>query len=170
MSKGIQRLLSVLFITLALTVAAFAQNSTLRGTVLDERGDAIPNADITLASKDGKERKAKSSFTGEFSIPNVPPGTYTLTSSYQGFQTQIINDLKAPYNGSVSVRMAIAAVEVVTDVAANNTTVTTEPDQNMNATVLGEEFVKTLPDDEDELRDYLNALAGGGANGRARRS
>ncbi|MCG3163847.1 MAG: hypothetical protein JMDDDDMK_05299 [Acidobacteria bacterium] len=167
MSKGIQRLLSVLFITLALTVAAFAQNSTLRGTVLDERGDAIPNADITLASKDGKERKAKSSFTGEFSIPNVPPGTYTLTSSYQGFQTQIINDLKAPYNGSVSVRMAIAAVEVVTDVAANNTTVTTEPDQNMNATVLGEEFVKTLPDDEDELRDYLNALAGGGANGES---
>ena len=37
-----QRLLSVFFIALALSSAAFAQNSTLRGSVVDERGDADP--------------------------------------------------------------------------------------------------------------------------------
>lgn len=166
MSGRIRRFLSVFFITLALAGVALAQNSTLRGQVLDERGDAIPNASIILTSPDGKERKAKSGMTGDFSIPNVPPGTYTLTSSYKGFQTQTINELKTPHSGVLSVRMAIAAVEAITDVSANNMAVSTEPDQNMNATILGEEFIKTLPDTEEELREYLNALAGGGANGQ----
>jgi carboxypeptidase family protein len=150
---------------MALAVAALAQNSTLRGKVVDERGDAIPGAEIKMVGKDGKERTAKSDALGDFSIPRVPPGSYTLSSSYKGFQTYTISDLQAPYSGVLSVQMAIAAVEVVTDVSANNSTVSTDPDQNMNATVLGEEFIKTLPDNEDELREYLNALAGGGANG-----
>src|SRR5262249_35245359 len=139
--------------------------STLRGIILDERGDAIPNASVTLTGKDGKERKAKSGFNGEFSIPNVPPGTYTLTSSYQGFQTQTVNDVKTPYSGALSVKMAIAAVEVITDVSANNAAVSTEPDQNMNAIALGDKEIENLPDNEDDLRDFLNAMAGGGVNG-----
>ncbi|HEX5081286.1 MAG TPA: carboxypeptidase regulatory-like domain-containing protein [Blastocatellia bacterium] len=160
-----RRLLSALFIALALTGAALAQNSTLRGKVLDERGDAIPEAEITLSGKDGKERRGKSDILGDFSIPNVPPGIYTLTSSYKGFQTQTITDLKAPYSGVLQVRMAIAAVEVVTDVSANNSAVSTEPDQNMNAITLSEQEIANLPDNEDDLRDFLNAMAGGGVNG-----
>ncbi|MGH9768441.1 MAG: carboxypeptidase regulatory-like domain-containing protein, partial [Blastocatellia bacterium] len=166
MNRTIHRVLSALFITLALTSAALAQNSTLRGQVLDERGDAIPNADITLTGKDGKERKAKSGVTGDFSIQNVPSGAYTLTSSYQGFQTRTINELKTPYSGVLSVKMAIAAVEVITDVSANNTAVSTEPDQNMNAITLTEKEIENLPDNEDDLRDFINALAGGGVNGQ----
>jgi hypothetical protein len=167
MIKQIVRASFVILFAPFLTTALYAQNSTLRGQVVDELNAVIPNAEITLIGKDGKERKTKSSFTGEFSIPNVPPGTYTLTTAYPGFQTAVVNDLKIPQGSSpLTVQMAIAAVEVITDVSANNTAVSTEPDQNMNATVLGEDFIKTLPDDEDELRDYLNALAGGGANGQ----
>src|SRR5262245_61468589 len=160
------RLLSVFFIALALIPAALAQNSTLRGRVLDERGDAIPDAEVTLTGADGKERKTKSGALGDFSISNVPPGTYTLTSSYKGFQTQTITDLKAPYSGVLSIKMAIAAVEVITDVSPNNSAVSAEPDQNMNAIALTEQEIANLPDNEDDLRDFLNALAGGGVNGQ----
>lgn len=159
-------LCSALLMTLFLTAGALAQNQTFRGSVLDERGDAIPNAEVTLTAADGKERKVKSSFTGEFTIPNVPPGTYTLTALYEGFQPQTLTNFKFPTaTGPVTVKLAIAAVEIVTDVSVNNQAVSTEPDQNMNATVLGEEFIKNLPDNEDDLRDVLNALAGPTANG-----
>jgi hypothetical protein len=153
-----------LFAVFFFTAGVFAQNQTFRGSVLDERGDAIPNADVTLTSKDGKERKVKSGFNGEFTIPNVPAGTYSLTAIYEGFQTQTLNDIKFP-SGPVTIKLAIAAVEIVTDVSINNQAVSVEPDQNMNATVLGEEFIKNLPDNEDDLRDVLNALAGPTANG-----
>ncbi|MGH9755400.1 MAG: carboxypeptidase regulatory-like domain-containing protein [Blastocatellia bacterium] len=165
-SREARRLLSVFFIALALASVALAQNSTLRGRVLDERGDAIPDAEITLIGQDGKERKTKSGAAGDFSIPNVPPGVYTLTSSYKGFQTQTIADLKAPYSDVLSVKMPIAAVEVITDVSPNNSAVSTEPDQNMNAIALTEQEIANLPDNEDDLRDYLNALAGGGVAGQ----
>ena len=164
--KPLSAIITALILVATLALVGYAQNSTLRGVVLDERGDAIPNADIILTDKDGKERKARSTFTGEFSIPNVPPGIYTLTSAYQGFQTQVINELKIPTTGGLlKVQMAIAAVEVITDVSVNNQAVTVEPDANMNATVLGEEFIKNLPDNEDDLRDMLNALAGPTASG-----
>src|SRR5262245_16306527 len=166
MNRAIERFLLAVFITLASAAVAFAQNSTLRGQVLDERGDAIPNASVILIGKDGKERKTKSGVTGDFTIQNVPAGNYTLTASYQGFQTQTINELKTPYSGVLSVKLAIAAVEVITDVSANNTAVSTDPDQNMNAITLSDQEIANLPDNEDDLRDFLNALAGGGVNGQ----
>ena len=164
-SGRIQRLLSVFFVALVGAAVALAQNSTLRGRILDERGDAIPDAEVTLIGQDGKDRKTKSGAMGDFSISNVPPGTYTLNSSYKGFQTHTVTDLKAPYSGVLSVKMAIAAVEVITDVSSNNTAVSAEPDQNMNAISLSDKEIENLPDNEDDLRDYLNAMAGGGVNG-----
>src|SRR5262249_16301345 len=159
-------ILLAFFIALAGAPVALAQNSTLRGRGLDERGDAIPGAGVTLIGQDGKEPKAKRGALGDFSISNVSPGTYTLSSSYKGFQTQTITDLKAPYSGVLAVKMPIAAVEVITDVSANNSAVSTEPDQNMNAITLTEQEIQNLPDNEDDLRDFLNALAGGGVTGQ----
>ncbi len=161
MKERILRSLSVFLAIIFLTSIAAAQNVTVRGQIVDEFSAVIPNAEITLVNKDGKPRAVKSNFNGEFSIPNVAPGIYTLTSTFQGFQPFVENDLKVPVaGGSLTITMNVASVNVVTDVAADNTAVSTEPDQNMNAVVLGEDFVKNLPDNEDDLRDFLNALAG----------
>src|SRR5262245_20502960 len=159
-------ILLAFFIALAGAPVALAQNSTMRGRILDERGDAIPDAEVTLIGQDGKERKTKSGPLGDFSISNVSPGTYSLSSSYKGFQTQTITDLKAPYSGVLTVKLPIAAVEVITDVSPNNSAVSAEPDQNMSAITLSEQEIQNLTDNEDDLRDFLNALAGGGVTGQ----
>ena len=52
-------ILLAFFTALVGATVALAQNSTLRGRILDERGDAIPGADVTLIGQDGKERKTK---------------------------------------------------------------------------------------------------------------
>ncbi|MDX2029938.1 MAG: carboxypeptidase regulatory-like domain-containing protein [Blastocatellia bacterium] len=169
MNRRITEIISVLFCLCLMAAAGMAQNVTFRGQVVDERGDTIPNAEVTLIGKDGKERKGKSTFTGEVTIANVPPGAYKLTASYAGFQTQVIEEVKVPTGAPLVINLAIAAVEVITDVSVNNQAVSVEPDQNMNATVLGDEFIKSLPDNEDDLRDYLNALVGptaAGGNGQ----
>ncbi len=165
MKNRIKQNLIALFVALlaatAMASSGLAQNSTVRGTVVDELGAVIPNADVVLTGKDGRERKIKSGVTGEFSIPNVPPGIYTLTSSYEGFQPYFNNELKVPQEQpTLTLTMLVAAVNIVTDVSANTVGVSTNPDENMNATVLSEEFIKNLPDNEDDLREYLNMLAG----------
>ncbi|MBO0723900.1 MAG: carboxypeptidase regulatory-like domain-containing protein, partial [Blastocatellia bacterium] len=137
---------------------ASAQNSGLHGQVVDELGAAIPNAEVNLVGSDGKQRTTKSNANGEFAFPNVPPGVYTLTSAYKGFQTHVQEGVKVP-TALLKVVMTVATVNEAVETKADEG-VSVEPDQNMTATVLGEEFIQNLPDNEDDLRDYLQALAG----------
>ena len=74
--------------TLAVAVAAPAQtaNGSLRGTVRDEQGGALPGVTVTARSPEAlTPGVAVTDPTGEFRITNLPPGTYTLTAELTGF-------------------------------------------------------------------------------------
>ncbi|HKX27334.1 MAG TPA: TonB-dependent receptor [Blastocatellia bacterium] len=148
------------------TPVALAQNTILRGQVTDEDGAVIQNAEVTLIAGDGKQRSTKSNANGEFSFPNVPAGTYTISSTFKGFQRHVETEVRIPLTtSSLKLIMTVAAVNEVIETTAEKSGVSVEPDQNMTATVLGEDFIKNLPDNEDDLRDFLQALAGPAAGG-----
>lgn len=64
---------------------AMAQTGTLSGTVTDaETGETIPGANILITQLD---RGVASDMDGDYEIPNVPVGTYTLNVSFVGYQT-----------------------------------------------------------------------------------
>lgn len=162
--RGAILLLTGLLLVQLLTQSGAAQTVVLRGQVVDEFGAVIPNAEIRLTGKDGRERKTRSNYNGEFSLSGLPAGTYTVASTYEGFAPYLNTTLQLPLQEPLlTITMTVAAVNVVQEVAANTSTVSTEPDQNMSATVLGEEFIQNLPDNEDDLRDFLNALGGSAA-------
>jgi outer membrane receptor for ferrienterochelin and colicin len=157
------RFLSVILVIIVLASITPAQNTTVRGQVIDELGAAIPNAEIKLISTDLKERTVKSNANGEFAITNVPPGAYTLTGAFIGFQTHILEGVKVP-GSQLKIVMTVASVNEAVETKAEDG-ISVEPDQNMTATVLGEDFIRNLPDNEDDLRDFLQALAGPAAGG-----
>jgi Carboxypeptidase regulatory-like domain len=142
---------------------SLTQNAILKGQVVDELGDAIPNAEIKLIGRDLKERTARSNANGDFSIMNVPPGTYTLTSAFVGFQMNIRENVKVP-GAQLKIVMAVASVSEAVETKAEEG-ISVEPDQNMSATVLGEDFIKDLPDNEEDLLDFLQTMAGPAAGG-----
>ena len=149
------------------SIIALAQAPSLRGQVVDELGAVIPGAAVTLTPRDGgKAREVKSGATGDFLISNIPEGAYTLSVESAGFGKYVKSDLQIPQASPLKITLAVAAVTAITDVAAESKTVSVEPDQNLTATVLDEEFIKNnLPDNEDDLRAYLQALAGPAAGG-----
>ncbi|AXG68871.1 TonB-dependent receptor SusC [Kordia sp. SMS9] len=55
------------------------------GKVTDEKGTPIPGANVII---DGTTYGAQTDFDGNYRITNVPPGSYNLTVSYQGFENQ----------------------------------------------------------------------------------
>src|SRR5579871_2882680 len=62
------------------TAAAFAQGAggTITGTVSDTTGAVIPNANIQVTnSATGVPYKIGSSTTGNYTLANLPAGTYT---------------------------------------------------------------------------------------------
>ncbi|MBI1762614.1 MAG: carboxypeptidase regulatory-like domain-containing protein, partial [Acidobacteria bacterium] len=145
----------------------YAQNTAaLRGHVVDDTGAVIPGAQITLTAADGKRRNVTANAAGEFVIANVAPGAYQLTATFKGFQPYIADKLQlTATNAPLKITLAVAAVQIETTVNAEQPGVSVEPDNNLNATVLDEQFVQTLPDNEDDMLAFLQGLAGPAAGG-----
>jgi outer membrane receptor protein involved in Fe transport len=68
-----------------------AQNistAQLGGTVHDQSGAVIPNATVTVSDASrGFSRSTASDAQGNYKLLLLPPGTYTVTASYTGFNT-----------------------------------------------------------------------------------
>lgn len=160
MENFMVRLFAVILSLGLLSISALAQTSTVRGQVVDELGYAIPGAKVILIGADGKERTVTTSVTGEFVVNNMAPGVYSLTADFTGFTPFSLKDIRLPLNTPIKVVLATGAISEVIETKLNTEGVSVEPDQNMNATVLGKEFIDNLPDNEDDLRAFLEALAG----------
>ena len=70
--------------------SAFAQEfrGTISGQVSDPSGAAVPNANVTVREvKTGTTNKTKSDAAGQYVVPFLLPGEYTITVDEPGFQT-----------------------------------------------------------------------------------
>lgn len=88
---------SILILALA-AVPALAQtagSTSLSGVVVDSGGGVIPGANVIVKNNaTGTTNETVSNSAGAFSVPGVPPGTYTVTVSLEGFKTSVINDVR----------------------------------------------------------------------------
>ncbi len=151
-----------IFVTAAAQTQS-ATGSTLRGQVVDDTDAIIPGAKVTLVLPGGKQRVVVADGSGEFVIPNVVPGVYNFFVEFKGFKPFTNPALKVPMEGPLKAVMVIGEVEIATDVTELLNGVNVEPDQNLSATVLGEDIIKDLPNDPDELQSVLQGMAGPGA-------
>ncbi len=68
---------------------AHAQTATLRGTVTDPSGAVVPGTSITLKNTDqGWVRVTTTSESGDYVLPQLVPGTYSITAQSGGFRVE----------------------------------------------------------------------------------
>src|SRR5258708_7452775 len=78
--------LFVLFLAV-FAVPAFAQEATVVGTVTDPTGAAVPNVSITITNTDtGISRTLTSGAQGEYVVPDLGIGHYTVRAQATGFK------------------------------------------------------------------------------------
>lgn len=69
------------------STALYAQNSTFTGHVADSSGAAIPKARITVHNQaTGVNTATTTTGTGDYTVPYLVPGRYTLSAEAQGFK------------------------------------------------------------------------------------
>jgi hypothetical protein len=82
---------------LAVSIAARAQetaSSGITGQVLDSSKAGLPGATITVTnSATNAQRVTQADSEGRFTVPNLPPGTYSMKIELSGFQTAEVKDL-----------------------------------------------------------------------------
>src|SRR5689334_19485887 len=76
---------------LALTIEAQTFTATLRGTVTDSSGSAVPNAHISLVNEatNVKQQEKLTDSRGSYLFTQLPPGSYRMTVELPGFQVSV---------------------------------------------------------------------------------
>ncbi len=159
---------TLVFASLAvfLTNASVSAQSagSIGGQVVDSLGAIVVGATVTAYDSTGKQKQSISNARGEFNIPGLAPGKYTVKAIapkfalYENTEVEVTADAK----NELVVALTVSGVEENVDVGGD-TTVSNDADNNASATVLKGKDLDALPDDPDELEAALQALAGASA-------
>jgi hypothetical protein len=111
----------ITFAILAIAPAVFAQEgtSTLRGTVLDQNGDAVPGAVVSVSNQEtGLNRRSTSTGEdGEYVFTSLAPGFYRIMVEAQGFKRALKERVKLDVGETQEYRVNLevgGAAETVT--------------------------------------------------------
>jgi Carboxypeptidase regulatory-like domain len=94
----------------------------ITGTVTDKTGSVLPETTVTILGDQTKlARTQKTNAQGSFDFVNLPIGTYTITFTHDGFQTQKIPSItvQADRTATVNAALPIGQVGVVVEVQAD---------------------------------------------------
>jgi hypothetical protein len=97
----------VLVVNLLLSAAALGQNSitsTIVGRVNDPSDAAVPDAQVTVTNTDtGIATNGRTGSSGTYSIPELQPGTYSVTVAKSGFDVYQVTGIGVYSNQQVRV-------------------------------------------------------------------
>jgi hypothetical protein len=106
--------ISLTTLLIASSPASAQQRGVVTGRVIDPDGLALPGATLTVTQRDtGFTRTVVSAENGAFSIPNLEPGTYTLSVEMPGFASLSREGvvLTAGSTQTLELRMQLAGVQ-----------------------------------------------------------
>jgi hypothetical protein len=139
------------FIALSLTIVmpAFAQNinaGEVRGVVTDSTGAAVPQVVVSLTNtQTGVTTKVTANSQGVYEVPQLTPGTYTVTFSAASFKTYSQQNVllqAAP----ITVNAVLAVGNITEQITVNSDSIvqlqTEDSEQDLT---LAEETIQSLP-------------------------
>ncbi len=146
----------VLFVCLCSFNVKAQTTATVTGTVMDAQGKAIPDAAIEVTSAElSVTRTTVSESDGVYRLTALPPGTYSIKASHNGFQTELFKDIDiavnriVTYDITLQVGTASQTVEVdsavpllETTISSSGTTIT--PQQIMDMPINGRNYLDLL--------------------------
>jgi len=133
---------------LVLSAVCFAQTQTARliGTVHDATGAVIPNAHVVAVNSATRvTTETTTNSGGDYVLPALQPGMYTLNVEASGFRKAAIGgiELDAAANVSQAVTLELGQVTEVVEVTANTVNVQTADAQVANSVTMKD--IDTLP-------------------------
>src|SRR3984957_20619869 len=125
----------------------------LNGTVHDQSGAVIPNATVTIADTSrGFSRTTTSDAQGNYKLVLLPPGTYTVTASYKGFNTLVSKNvvLNIGDESQLPLSLSVGSSETVTVTSGADLI---EAQRSSQSTTIDQERIDNLPTNG---RNYIN--------------
>ncbi|HWF47622.1 MAG TPA: carboxypeptidase regulatory-like domain-containing protein [Bryobacteraceae bacterium] len=130
----------------AAAVCAHAQSAIISGIVTDNSGAVVPNASIDLVNTATQaKRTTTSNRAGVYALPDITPGTYQITVSASGFQTEQRTDISVNIAANITLNFALQVGSRTERVVVNGSGEQINTVDATVSTVIGRRFVENLP-------------------------
>ncbi len=145
--------LPLLLLTLCLGLSLFsaplaqAQQTLggITGTVMESTGSVLPGTVVNIVGDETKlTRTQTSSTTGSYDFVNLPIGSYTLTFTHEGFQTQRVPSIVVQANRTATVNATLQVGQVATTITVEETPLVNSSDTT-NGYILDKEQIEAIP-------------------------
>src|SRR5215471_16404589 len=133
---------------LALPLSSFGQavSGSLLGTVSDSTGATVANAKVTATNTaTATPYETVTNDGGNFTIPNLPPGRYTVTVTAQGFKKETHQNIDVLINSSTRVDFDVAPGSVSEEVMVTTAPPLLQTDRADISTKLETTQLQNLP-------------------------
>lgn len=176
-----KRTISLLLLALLFSASAYAQNAQISGTLKDQSGGVLPGATVTAKNVEtGLTRSATTEASGEYRVPALPPGTYTVSAELQGFSTEkrpdivLIIDQDAVINftlkpAALSEELTVTADSPIVDTTKSDVSTSVSTQQIQDLPVASRRWIDlamlTPGTSQDNIRGFFyrgNVNIGGG--------
>jgi len=145
----------------AMASAVYAQSGSITGTVVDAQGGVLPGVDVVAKNNGtGGEFRAVTNTEGNFTIPAVAAGTYTVTVSLQGFKSAILPDVVVIAGTPVSVAVKLEVGGVNETVVVEGASALMQTQSAAVTRVINVQQIQSLPLTTRTALDFVTALPG----------
>jgi len=149
---------------LVMAVCSSAQStSTLSGSVRDNTGAVVPGATIKVINQaSGDARKTVTTREGNFSVPALRAGTYSVYAVAKSFGTYVATDidLSSEDNKSISIVMPLETVTASVTVSAKVDSSIIEEDSGAKAETITSDSLQNMTIDSRNAAQVVQFMSG----------
>jgi hypothetical protein len=144
---GVFLLAALVWMSFELSPRAFAQQTLggITGTVSDKSGSVLPDTTVTIVGDQTKlTRTLKTNGNGAYDFVNLPIGTYTLTISHEGFETQKLPSILVQADRTATVNANLKVGQVGTTIEVDAAPIMNAVDTT-NGYILEDQQIEAVP-------------------------
>jgi hypothetical protein len=160
--KNLRFILALLILVLPVSVYGQAVNGTLLGTITDATGATVAGVRVTATEiSTGAVHESVTNESGNYTIPDLPPGTYTISGEAKGFKKDTHQNIDLLVNTSTRVDLSLVPGSVTDSVVVTTAPALLQTDRADISTTLESRQISNLPlSSGNSFQSLLNTVPG----------
>ncbi len=154
-------LLATACVSLCCPVFAQYENGSLVGVVRDGSGAPVPNAEISIASvTTGVTNQAKTNDQGEYTVPQLRVGVYTVTASAPGFSSAVAQNITVSVGNRQRIDLGLKVGTAETTVEVSDVALQVQTESSQRDQTITNVQSEALPIVNRNYTDLLGLVSG----------
>jgi outer membrane receptor protein involved in Fe transport len=153
--------IAIVLLSPALSAVAQYENGSLVGTIHDANGSVVPNATVTVANNaTGIASRVTSNESGDYEVPSLRFGIYTISAKATGFADAIAKDITIAVGARVRIDLMLKVGATQTTVEVTDVALQLETDSSQRGQTVTEYQTEALPLVSRNFSDLVDYVTG----------